>query len=911
MPKVIVQASPESLRLLSEARARKAEREREASRRMDVFAALGFTPNPGPQTRFLELPDSNLDVLYGGAAGGSKSTSLLMYAMRACTRYPGLQAFWFRRTFPELEQSVLRMLARYGYGKPLGARYNESKHELRWRNESILTFAHAKNPQEASALLSAEINLLIIDERTTLPPAVVELLYSRVRSGVPGVPCLGVRSACVDEGDVLTETGWKPIQDVRAGDLVQSIDASGHMSLKPVEWAFAGPAADGLVRVDKRTLYMSMTPDHRVVHQRPKSARHKITPWNELGHKSVNIVRASASYDADGHADAPFGWDADDYLAFLGLFLAEGCTNTTVRNSSHKTVVTQCSEANQPAIKDLLCRFTMPRRGGIRVLPSGNYNVRYYDDENDPVGARGRRGRTRLHKTFGTLREAENFLASVRVPLRWNLSANGDFQISRKEIWEHFRRFGKAHEKFVPRPILEHATPAQLRILFDWMVLGDGSVNGTSVQYFTTSPQLADDVAEIALKLGYKVQMSSRDDGHPAHRPRHIVYCNGENRTTLIEHDRRPGEVVAVPHTGDVYCIKVRDNENFFLRQRGRIWVSGNTNPGQVGHAVAKKDYIDATAHGEHEVDPDKHGRRRIFIQARLSDTPQLGDEYRKVLAGLPERLRRAYEQGDWTVFEGQMFPELSWDRHVIAPFTIPSSWRRYVGVDWGFAKPWAVGWWAVDEDGRVYLYREIYEAGVGEAEQARRILAAEAADEHITVRYADDAMWAVLGDAKAIALVYADAGCHLTPAGKGPGSRPTGWQRLHSYLADGPACRLHRAMGWATCPMLHVFSTCPEWFSEVEALPYASTGNPEDADPKAADHHGDQTRYVLTNLGGGPQFPDLGDPPGSGVLDGVEVLDQMGAMMAVRPHAAEDVFAGRADEREHPVGTTQRSPFA
>src|SRR6266487_1372480 len=97
------------------ARSAQAEAQRQAAERgrnLDVFATLGFAPNPGPQARFLALPDANLDVLYGGAAGGSKSTSLLLYALRACQRYPGLQPFWFRRTFPELEHSVLRMLAR-------------------------------------------------------------------------------------------------------------------------------------------------------------------------------------------------------------------------------------------------------------------------------------------------------------------------------------------------------------------------------------------------------------------------------------------------------------------------------------------------------------------------------------------------------------------------------------------------------------------------------------------------------------------------------------------------------------------------------------------------------------------------------------------------------------------------------
>jgi hypothetical protein len=195
----------------------------EESRRVDVYGALGFEANCKvrhaarvagvgedhlpehcglcPQERFLGLPDNDEDVLYGGAAGGSKSTSLLLHALRTCVRYPGIQAFWFRRTFPELDHSVLRMLARFGHAKDLGARYDKGSHELRFLNGSILTFAHAKNIVEATALQSAEINVLYLDERTTIPPDVVDHLYTRVRSGVEGVPCLGIRSG-TNPGDI-------------------------------------------------------------------------------------------------------------------------------------------------------------------------------------------------------------------------------------------------------------------------------------------------------------------------------------------------------------------------------------------------------------------------------------------------------------------------------------------------------------------------------------------------------------------------------------------------------------------------------------------------------------------------------------------------------------------------------------
>jgi hypothetical protein len=76
--------------------------------------------------------------------------------------------------------------------------------------------------------------------------------------------------------------------------------------------------------------------------------------------------------------------------------------------------------------------------------------------------------------------------------------------------------------------------------------------------------------------------------------------------------------------------------------------------------------------------------------------------------------------------------------------------------------------------------------------------------------------MWANRGDAKPIADVYAENGCVLTPAGKAPGSRVHGWQRWLTYLAEGPACPHHRAQGWATCPIVHIFRRMPKLLHEL-----------------------------------------------------------------------------------------------
>lgn len=292
------------------------------------------------------------------------------------------------------------------------------------------------------------------------------------------------------------------------------------------------------------------------------------------------------------------------------------------------------------------------------------------------------------------------------------------------------------------------------------------------------------------------------------------------------------------------------------------LGVRSTANPGGPGHGAVRTRYIDATNFGETVVVEEETGNTIRFIPSSMVDNPHLDDTYRKRLRALPPAMRKAMLDGDWGVFAGQMFTELSHDRHVIAPFELPASWKRYNGIDWGFRAPFAVLWGAVDEDGRVYIYRELYATQVGESEQARQILAAEQPGEHVIARYADDALWADRGEAKQIAAIYADNNVHLTKAGKGAGSRVTGWQRIHSYLAEAPPCAHHRALGWDTCPMLHMFPQVENLYRELRDLPYSTKGNPEDADSGAVDHAADSLRYLLANLGTEPEFLIVDDLP-------------------------------------------------
>jgi PBSX family phage terminase large subunit len=71
-------------------------------------------------------------------------------------------------------------------------------------------------------------------------------------------------------------------------------------------------------------------------------------------------------------------------------------------------------------------------------------------------------------------------------------------------------------------------------------------------------------------------------------------------------------------------------------------------------------------------------------------------------------RYKRGY-LGLWVGAEGQVYEDYDANVHLIDSFPIPYSWKRYRVFDFGFTHPFVCQWWAEDDDGRLYRYREIY----------------------------------------------------------------------------------------------------------------------------------------------------------------------------------------------------------
>lgn len=140
---------------------------------------------------------------------------------------------------------------------------------------------------------------------------------------------------------------------------------------------------------------------------------------------------------------------------------------------------------------------------------------------------------------------------------------------------------------------------------------------------------------------------------------------------------------------------------------KARAILTGN--PGGVGHTWLKRLFVERRFK-ERERPEDYN-----FIQAFVKDNQALIEndpDYVHRLNSEPnEALRKAWLLGDWDIFAGQFFGEIRREIHLIKPFEIPYHWKRFGSYDFGFNHPAAFGWFATDEDGNVYLYREYIKA--------------------------------------------------------------------------------------------------------------------------------------------------------------------------------------------------------
>lgn len=294
------------------------------------------------------------------------------------------------------------------------------------------------------------------------------------------------------------------------------------------------------------------------------------------------------------------------------------------------------------------------------------------------------------------------------------------------------------------------------------------------------------------------------------------------------------------------------------------VYIRATANPGGVGHGWVKERFITAAPARQIITDDivyfEPDGKKvvkkakRVFIPSSVFDNPALlanDPQYVQRLASLPEAERNALLYGNWDSFEGQVFTEWINDAahyldrkntHVIAPFKVPETWAIWCGLDWGYSRPFSVGWYAVDHERRMYRIRELYgctgtpNQGVKmePAQVAREIKRIEAEDPNLKDRkirrVGDPAIWGSDGT-ESIGSLFEKERVYFE---KGDHARIDGKMQLHHRLAFDEN----------GVPMFYVFNTCKHFIRTVPNLVYSEV-NVEDVDTSGEDHIYDECRYV------------------------------------------------------------------
>ena len=242
-----------------------------------------------------------------------------------------------------------------------------------------------------------------------------------------------------------------------------------------------------------------------------------------------------------------------------------------------------------------------------------------------------------------------------------------------------------------------------------------------------------------------------------------------------------------------------------------------------------------------------------MFIPAKVYDNQVLMQRdpgYLKRLEALPPAKRRAHLEGDWNVYEGQVFAEWRDDpahyadgkwTHVIEPFTPDPGWTICRSYDFGYGKPFSCAWWAVDYDGVIYRILELYgctdEPNTGikwsPDEQFARIAQMEREHPWLAGKQirgvADPSIWDA-SRGESVAQTAARYRVYFTP---GDNKRIPGWMQCHYRLQFDEN-------GY---PRMYVFSTCKAFIRTIPLLVY-DAHKPEDLDTSMEDHCADEWRY-------------------------------------------------------------------
>lgn len=299
-------------------------------------------------------------------------------------------------------------------------------------------------------------------------------------------------------------------------------------------------------------------------------------------------------------------------------------------------------------------------------------------------------------------------------------------------------------------------------------------------------------------------------------------------------------------------------------------------NPGGPGHNWVKKRYIDPNPKGfqivTEEAELEINGIKqtvsldRVFIPSKLGDNMLLMQNDPTYVLRLrqagSEALVRAWLEGDWNIVDGAFFDEWDETAHVKPAdlfLTRTPQTILFRSFDWGSAKPFSVGWYAICDGlwpppstgfppfprGAIFKYREWY--GAKAPNVGLKLTAYEVANGVLGPdgkRISDGIIQMEAGER----IRYAVADPSIFIRNGGPSIAESmakcRWRKADNKRQPGWEAVRQRLVGLDGEPMLYIADSCEDTIRTLPVLQHDDK-DAEDLDTDGEDHAADELRYA------------------------------------------------------------------
>lgn len=350
------------------------------------------------------------------------------------------------------------------------------------------------------------------------------------------------QTGCYDEEtEVLTRQGWKFWKDVTMEDEFCTLSRSRKIEYQRPIRLFKKKYSGKMIHFNTRNLDLKVTPNHNMLIENQKGELSLIRAdkyafsskiyHNGIPKRGIWLGKKQDLFELKGIEGTKccFGheypytspdrtFDTKDWMAFLGIFLSEGWySKIKNRNKDYLFIISQKKPRVRKQIKELFERM------GI------HYNEK--------------------------------------------IVKNG-FGVHCKTLHSYLKQFGLQKVRFIPREVLE-LDKEYLEILYHWLMLGDGSVSKNGQEtYYTCSKQLASDVQELIIKLGYGSRITTKDKLY--HGKINRIYEVSKHVKSDKYWIQTHKKIEVEDYCGKIYCVEV-PNHTLMVRRNGKATWCGNS----------------------------------------------------------------------------------------------------------------------------------------------------------------------------------------------------------------------------------------------------------------------------------------------------------------------------------------------